>query len=357
MAAVAFDVEKWEADLPMTKDMQTTRVNNPNGSWSYKYTPNDPSLNKDSIYSRPYRYLSSEGHVWGPGAVVREAGKVIGVRGSIEGPPLVGETYKITDNSHAAQKEGDTDVGVWQCISKTDKFASLKSEKTGKVLKMGTLPSQQNGYRTGWFDRSGLESYIFSVGTAGGRRSTRRNRKSLNKTLRGGGECDAYIKEKLAAINKARANLNQFYRSWLPADGYNENGENLHLCGDHVSSYINNALHYLNVAEDEYQVKCKQTGGAGPTEIAMERARKKAAAEEAARQAKIWEGRKKRFRDLYKAHVKLLQDAHDTLNKSVNTDNACYKKCKLSKATKAIEDAIKAIDDTMYLVVTSVCNE
>lgn len=192
------------------------------------------------------------------------------------------------------------------------------------------------------------------------KRTTRSNRKSLNKTLRGGAsKCDAYIKEKLAAINKARANLNQFYHSWLPADAYNEKGENLHLCGDAVASHINDALHYLNVAEDEYQEKCKQKGGANisVTEIVVERARKKEAAAAAARAAQVWEGRKKRFRTLLKTHNKLLEGARDTLNKSINTDNECFKSCKLNKAIKAIESATASIDDAMYLIVTSECNE
>jgi hypothetical protein len=185
---------------------------------------------------------------------------------------------------------------------------------------------------------------------------TRSNRKSLNKTLKGGGKCDLYIKEKLEAINKSREYLNQFYRSWLPADAYNEDGENLDACGDLVVSKINNAFHFLNVAEDKYVQKCKQTGGWNEDPF-VKIEKKRQAEEAAARAAQVFEGRKNRFKTLLKSHNKLLQRARDTLNNSINKDDECFKTCKLDKAIKALEDAIGVIDDAMYLIVTSICNE
>jgi len=192
------------------------------------------------------------------------------------------------------------------------------------------------------------------------KRTTLSKRKSSNKTLRGGANCGVYVQDKLTAINKARGYLNEFYQLWLPTDAYNEKGENLHYCGEFVSSYIQEALHFLNAAEDEYQENCGLKGGArgySETEVAVEEARKKNRAEASARAAKILEGRKMRFRKLLKTLTKLLEDARNVLNKSIDKDNECYKKCKLNNAVKSVVAAIKKIDDTIYLLVSSVCNE
>ena len=193
---------------------------------------------------------------------------------------------------------------------------------------------------------------------------TRSNRKSNKKTLRGGAgkkskSCAGYLKEKLAAINQARANLHKFAASWTPADASDPKMENLSVCADFVSSHLNNALYHLNAAEDFYVETCSQTGGAniGSTMAALLKMEKKRAADELARFEKItWTARRKRFIDLVDTHISLLEGARNTLNASVDKGHECFTTCQLEKATTEIINACAKIDDMLYLIRTSACN-
>lgn len=186
------------------------------------------------------------------------------------------------------------------------------------------------------------------------KRQTKSKRRSYNKTMRGGASasCDDYIKGKKAAISNAMSILNNFARSWVPQEGHNEN---LQQCGDLVYPYVNEALYHLRAADDKYSETCKQKGGSG-LEAAAIAERKKREAEEAVRLQKIWENRKKRFVDLFATHINLLEEARSTLNNSIDKDNICFKKCRLASAVESTIAAIAKIDDILYLLRSSPCN-
>ena len=176
---MAFNLEKWEAQLPKGKNIETTKVTGANGFHSYKYEPNAPGLALNSIYSRPQRFLSARG---GPGAVVRgnswghPFADGPGVRGSIEGPPFVGEVYKMSSDKMDDEKDGSTNKGTWKCVS-----------KVGALTTMTTVDGSATG-TIGGPDKSGfeyphLQDYIFKKVSAGGRRVSR-SRKGRRSSVR-----------------------------------------------------------------------------------------------------------------------------------------------------------------------------
>lgn len=162
-----FDVREWEANLPKGGGPELAGV------------VYNPPLNNNSIYSRPYRYLQL---TWGPGAVVRKAtGVIIGIRGSFEGPPFLNKMYDITSDSMSAQKEGETNVGRWRCITKTPMYSIIKSAKTGIIRSVGQDP--EGNWGEGWLGGPGDDALIYKeVRTGGSRRlghsrRTRRHRR------------------------------------------------------------------------------------------------------------------------------------------------------------------------------------
>jgi len=100
------------------------------------------------------------------------AGKLVGIRGSFEGPPFVGKAYRITDDSQSAQKEGETDVGIWTCLMKTPAFSVLQHGKSGRICSVGNDPAGMRAFPE-WFAHPG-DSYIYKEHKAGGARRTRR---------------------------------------------------------------------------------------------------------------------------------------------------------------------------------------
>jgi hypothetical protein len=147
-------------------------------------------------------------------------------------------------------------------------------------------------------------------------------------------------------------NLQVFGRSWTPGDAFNEKGENLALCADSVSQHTESAKYFLRVAEDDYAKGCPKTGGSGysVTEVTMKLAKNKANAAAALRGQQVWDGRKKRFVDLLKTHTQLLTETRTMLNNNIDTNN------KFKAANRALVDACGKIDDILYLLQTSQCN-
>lgn len=178
---MAFNLGKWEAELPKGKNIETTKVTSPNGSYSYKHEPDAPGLALDSIHSRPQRYLSATG---GPGAVVRgnswghPFADGPGVRGSIEGPPFVGEVYKLSSDKMADEKEGTTDKGTWKCVAKADGVTTMSNLDGSSTRTIG-------GPSSG-FEYPNLQDYIFKKVSAGGRRTRKGRRFSRRRSRRGG---------------------------------------------------------------------------------------------------------------------------------------------------------------------------
>lgn len=187
MSNSKFNLVKWEAELPQGKNLEKTKVTSPNGkSYTYKSEPNDPSLVVDSIKSRPFRYLTPQ---MGPGAVVRTSGwgqplaNGPGVRGSLEGPPLVGKVYAVSSDSHSDEKEGTTDKGTWKCVSKNAQsttMAKLDGSSTQNIRKHNMYARNAPGL----FEYSNLQDYIFTEVAGGGKRSSssKRSRKSTRKS-------------------------------------------------------------------------------------------------------------------------------------------------------------------------------
>jgi hypothetical protein len=173
MSNAKFNLEKWEAELPKGKNIEKTKVSN--GKFhTFKTEPNDPSLVVDSIESRPFRYLTPQ---MGPGAVVRTSGVAPGVRGSLEGPPLVGKIYAISSDSHSDEKEGTTDKGTWKCVSKNAQsttMAKLDGSSTQNIRKHNMYARNSPGL----FEYSNLQDYIFTEVAGGGKRKRSRTRKN-----------------------------------------------------------------------------------------------------------------------------------------------------------------------------------
>jgi len=173
-----FNIVKWKAELPRGKG---PRGNRP-------FLPNDPSLDLDSIKTRPLRYLTPE---MGPGAVVYydSMGNRLpngpGIRGSIEGPPFVGTMYYMSSDKMNDEKEGTTDKGRWMCVSKKHNFTTMASLDGTHGQTIGKHDS--NGYHEpGWFEYPYLQDYIFTEMVTGGRlsRKTRTKRSKTRKSRR-----------------------------------------------------------------------------------------------------------------------------------------------------------------------------
>lgn len=166
---MAFNLEKWEAKLPKGKNIGTRKITGANGFYSYNYEPNAPGLVLNSIYSRPQRYLSASG---GPGAVVRgnswghPFADGPGVRGSIEGPPFVGEVYKISSDKMDDEKDGSTNKGTWKCVAKDGALTTMSTVDGSDRHTIGGSDKSE-------FEYPHLQDYIFKKVAAGGRRVSR----------------------------------------------------------------------------------------------------------------------------------------------------------------------------------------